>query len=217
MRDGGVHGGPPFITFISTETRTVLGRISYDGQGTPQVVFGDTPSNHGLEQPVWNAKTGMFYLAVPATSDHPTGEVDEIDPAGQQITRIFPTTCSPAGLVLVPRQRLVTSCGDVIRVAAGNVLTTVANVGADEIWFNPGEERVYFGGFQAIKVPIVDTDNNQLVTTLTVGHINATPPPPSQTTHSVAADSENNFVFVPVSNVGVKVYTDRRRSIDEDD
>jgi hypothetical protein len=181
------------------------------------VVFGDPLSNHGLEQPVWNAKTGMFYLAVPGTAAHPNGEVDEIDPAGQQITRIFPTTCNPAGLVLVPRQRLVTSCGDVIRVAAGDVLTTIANVGADEIWFNPGEERVYFGGFQAIKVPIVNTDNNQLVTTLTVGQINTMPPPPSQTTHSVAADSENNFVFVPVSNVGVKVYTDRRRSIDEDE
>jgi hypothetical protein len=210
-------GGPPFVTFISTETRAVLGRISYDGQGTPQVVFGDTPTNHGLEQPVWNAQTGMFYLAVPGTAAHPSGEVDEIDPAGQQITRIFPTTCSPAGLALVPRQRLVTSCGDVIRVAQGSVLTTVADVGADEIWYNPGEERVYFGGFQAINVPIVEVDHNTRVTTLTVGHINPTPPPPSQTTHSVAADNENNLVFVPVTNVGVKVYTDRRRSIDEDD
>jgi len=210
-------GGAPFVTFISTETRVVLGRLSYDGQGTPQVVFGNPASNHGLEQPVWDANTGMFYVAVPGTLANPTGEIDEIDPAGQQITRIFPTTCSPAGLVLVPRQRLVTSCGDVIRIATGTVVTTVANVGADEIWFNPGEERVYFGGFQAIKVPIVSTNDNKLVTTLTVGQINPTPPPPSQTTHSVAADSENNFIFVPVSNVGVKVYTDHRRSIDEDD
>jgi hypothetical protein len=205
-------GGPPFVTFISTESRRVLGSIFY-----PQVVFGATPSNHGLEQPVWNPKTGMFYLAVPATSDNPAGEIDEIDPAGQQITRIFRTTCNPAGLVLAPRQRLVTSCGDVIRVSTGDVLTTVANVGGDEIWFNAGEERVYFGGFQGIGVPILNTDNNTLVTTLVVGQINPMPPPPSQTTHSVAADSENNLIFVPVSNVGVKVYTDRRRSIDEDD
>jgi hypothetical protein len=110
---------------------------------------------------------------------------------------------------------LFTSCGDVVRVSNGTVLTTIANVGADEIWFNPGEERVYYGGFQGVKVPIVNTDNNNLVATLTVGVINPTPPPPSQTTHSVAADNENNLVFVPVSNVGVKVYTDRRRSVDE--
>jgi len=203
-------GGPPFVTFIDVEARIVLGTIFY-----PQVVFGDPLSNHGLEQPVWNPKTAMFYLAVPATSDNPMGEIDEIDPAGQQIARVFPTTCSPAGLALVPRQRLVTSCGDVIGVAAGDVLTTVAGVGADEIWYNPGEERVYFGGFQATKVPIVNAGNNQLVTTLVVGQINLTPPPPSQTTHSVAADSENNLIFVPVSNAGVKVYTDRRRSVGE--
>jgi hypothetical protein len=204
-------GGPPFITFISTETRTVLGQIFY-----PQVVFGATPSNHGLEQTVWDPETAMFYLAVPATSDNPSGEIDEIDPAGQQITRIFPTTCNPAGLVLTPRDRLVTSCGDVIAVKSGNVLTTVANVGADEIWYNPGEERVYFGGFQGIKVPIVDTTSDKLVATLVVGQISPTPPtPPSQTTHSVAADGENNFIFVPVGNAGVKVFTDRRRSVDE--
>jgi hypothetical protein len=200
---GECTGGPPFITFINTEDRTVLGQILY-----PQVVFGDPLRNHGLEQPVWNPKTAMFYLAVPGTSANQNGEIDEIDPAGQTITRIFPTTCSPAGLALGPRQRLFTSCGDVIEVSNGQVLTTIANVGADEIWFNPGEERVYYGGFQGINVPIVDTDNNTLAATLVVGSA-------GHTTHSVAADNENNLIFVPVTNTGVKVYTDRRRSVDE--
>jgi hypothetical protein len=27
-------------------------------------------------------------------------------------------------------------------------------------------------------------------------------------THSIAADSENNHIFIPVTSVGVKVYTD---------
>ncbi len=180
--------------------------------------FRRNTTNHGIEQPVWNAKTQMFYLALPGTAENPAGEVDEIDPAGQLIRRVFPTTCSPAGLAVVPRQRLVTSCGDVIDIASGNVLTTVANVGADEIWFNSGEEYVYFGGFQGINVPVLDTADNTVVATLVVGVINPTPPPPFlQSTHSVAADSENNIVFVPVTNAGVKVYTARRRSIDEDD
>ena len=209
----GVCTGPaPFITFISVENRTVLGQIFY-----PNVVFGATPSNHGIEQPVWDAKTQMFYLALPGTAENPAGEVDEIDPAGQLIRRVFPTTCSPAGLAVVPRQRLVTSCGDVINIVTGKVLTTVANVGADEIWFNSGEEYVYFGGFQAVNVPVLDTNDNTVVATLVVGQINPIPPPPSQTTHSVAADNDNSLIFVPVSNVGVKVYTARRRSIDEDD
>lgn len=48
------------------------------------------------------------------------------------------------------------------------------------------------------------------MTVLKVG----TPPPPLRFTHSVAADSETNRIFVPISGVGVKVYTDR---VDEED
>jgi hypothetical protein len=148
----------PFVTFIDTRTRTNLGRLLY-----PQVVFFDpnppgSPGvkGHGLEQPVWDAKTRRFDISY-------TG---------------------------------------------------------DEIWFNPGDERVYFGGgLDRISVPVLDTDTNALVTTLTVGHIFPLPPPPqppNQTTHSVAADAERNRIFVPVGNVGVKVYTDRRRDDDRD-
>jgi DNA-binding beta-propeller fold protein YncE len=53
-------------------------------------------------------------------------------------------------------------------------------------------------------VPVLDTDTNTLVTVLKVG----TAPPPLRFTHSVAADSETNRIFVPISGVGVKVYTD---------
>ena len=132
---------------------------------------------------------------------------------------MFPTTCNPAGLVLVPGwpQRLVTSCGDILSVATGAVLKTVAHVGGDEIWFNGGDERVYFGGgLDRISVPVVETDSNTLITTLTVGLLQPPPPSNSHTTHSLAADSENNRIFVPVSHEGVKVYTDAKRE-DEDD
>jgi len=108
----------------------------------------------------------------------------------------------------VPRQRLVTSCGDIITIKNGKVLTTVPGVGIDEIWFNPGDERVYFAGGPNFiadpSVPVLDTDTNTVVTVLKVG----TPPPPLRFTHSVAADSETNRIFVPISGVGVKVYTD---------
>ena len=133
----------PFMSFISTTSRSVLGTLAY-----PQVVFGTPAVGHGLEQPVWDAKTRRFYLAVPATVTNPHGEIDEINPLTRMVTRVFPTTCNPAGLVLVPgpTQRLVTSCGDILAVATGAVLKTVAGAGGDEIWFNRGDERVYFGG-----------------------------------------------------------------------
>ena len=90
----------PYLTFISTRTRAVLGMLQY-----PQVVFGTPATGHGLEQPVWNGKTRRFYISVPATATHPTGEVDEINPLTRTVTNVIPTTCSPAGLALVPGQR----------------------------------------------------------------------------------------------------------------
>lgn len=196
-----------FVTFISTVTPPqVLGKIFYNGS-----VPGNPTATDGIEQPVWDGKTKRFYLAIPATSDHPNGEVDEIDPPGDQgqgkITRRFPTSCHPAGLVLIPGQRLMTSCGDVLDIQAGAVVFTVANVGGDEIWFNPGDERVYFGGYKGINVPVVNgLRPYKQIANLVVGLI-ATPPAPNHTTHSVAADSENNKVFVPVSHEGVQVWT----------
>jgi len=192
----------PFVTFISTKTRMVVGQLKF-----PQVVFGTPATGHGLEQPVWDSRTRKFYLAVPATSANHAGEVDEIDPHTMMVTKIFATTCNPAGLALVPGQHLVTSCGDVIDVKTWSLVTTIAGTGGDEIWFNPGDERVYFGSF--FTIPVADTDTNTLVTTLTVGFA-ATPFPASHFTHSVAADSENNRIFVPVTHEGVKVYTDDR-------
>lgn len=195
---------PPFVTFISTKTRTVLGKIFY-----PQTVFGTPPTGHGLEQPVWDGKTKTFFFAVPATSTNPNGEIDEINPKSMMVTKIYPTTCNPAGLALLPGQNLITSCGDVLDIESGHIVT-VAGTGGDEIWFNPGDERVYFGGgLNRISVPVVDTElgkcfSPHLLTTLTVGS-------GSDTTHSVAADNENNRVFVPIRNEGVKVYADEDR------
>jgi hypothetical protein len=199
----------PYISFISTlNPPHVLGKIIYDGTS------GNPKSTGGIEQPVWDQKTKRFYLAIPSTAGNPSGEVDEIDPIARKITRVFPTDCGPAGLALIPGQRLMTSCGDVLEIATGKVLLRVAGVGGDEIWFNPGDERVYFGGgTDRISVPVVNAlPPYNVITTLVVGKIVLPPPtpPPSHTTHSVAADSELNRIFVPVSHEGVKVYTDDR-------
>lgn len=192
---------PPFVTFISTETNTVVKRLSYDGMSAPQ-------STGGIEQSVWDGAVGKFYISIPATSANATGEVDEIDPQEMSVTRSFPTTCSPAGLALVPGKHLITSCGDVLDATTGVVLETIRGVAGDEIWYNPGDERVYFGsGTDRISVNVVDTDVNLPVATITVGQILAAPAV-SHTTHSVAADAGNNHIFVPVSGVGVEVWTD---------
>src|SRR5262249_46828667 len=146
------------------------------------------------------------------------GEVDEIDPNATpasgdtrgKITRIFPTTCGPAGLVLIPGQRLMTSCGDVLEVATGTVKAHVTGVAADEIWFNSGDNRVYFGRTTPFIVSALPPFN-------LLGTLPTTPPPlaANQTTHSIAADSENNRIFVPFANLGVMVFTADQDKDDE--
>jgi hypothetical protein len=192
---------PPFVSFISQQDRTVLKTLNYDGVSAPQ-------STGGIEQPVWNGAGRKFYIAIPSTKENANGEIDEIDPREMTVTRVFPTTCSPAGLALIPGQRLMTSCGDVLNIANGHVVNTVPDVGADEIWFNRGDERVYFGGgTNRISVNVVDAIRNLQVATLTVGEILAAPAV-SRTTHSVAVDAVNNQVFVPVTGTGVEVWAE---------
>jgi hypothetical protein len=199
--------GVPFITFISTATAmpAILGKIIYDGKA------GNGPAATGIEQPVWDGLTGKFYLTIPGTSTRPNGEIDEIDPKTRMITRSFATTCSPAGLALIPGQRLITSCGDVVNISNFTLVTTVSGIGpADEIWYNPGDERVYFGGI--FGSPVVNGVANasapfySIIASLPwTGHFT---PAPAQFSHSIAADSVYNHSFVPVSNVGVLVFTD---------
>jgi len=192
----------PFVTFVSTDTHALLGKIIYDGS-SPQ----NPLSTGGIEQPVWDGAKKKFFIAIPSTKNNPLGEIDEIDPVSRVITQVFPTTCGPAGLALIPGQRLISSCGDVLKLPQGTVVTTVPGVSpADEIWYNPGDERVYFGGILTSPVasglPSWDVVPGGLPWT---GHFT---PPPAQFSHSIAADSENNHIFVPVFNLGVLVFTD---------
>ena len=191
---------PPFVSFISADNYMVVKRLAYDGSQAPA-------STGGIEQPVWDGQAGKFYLAIPATKANPNGEIDELDPTSLSVTRSMPTACKgPSGLVLVPNQRLVAACGDVLDIATGKVVTTVQGVGGDEIWYNAGDQRVYFGGgTNRISVSVVDGNTYALLTTLTVGQIVASPGV-SQTTHSLAADADNNKVFVAVTGVGIEVW-----------
>lgn len=176
----------PFVTFISAETRTVLGRLFY-----PQ-------STGGIEQPVWDPQRHRFYISIPSTVANPNGEVDEINPLMETVTRVFavtdPAFAGPAGLALLPGQRLITSTGVVFDAKTGATLATIPGISGDEIWYNPGDNRVYFGNEPVF---VVDAETYAVVASFDAGD-----------THSIAADSENDHIFVPITDVGVKVFTE---------
>jgi hypothetical protein len=93
----------------------------------------------------------------------------------------------------------MSACGDVIDIASGKVVTTVSGVSGDEIWYNGGDQRVYFGG--GVNVYVVDANTYKLIATLVVGQP-AAAPLPAQSTHSLAADEFNTQVLVAVAAAG---------------
>src|SRR2546425_315278 len=139
----------PRIDVIDTKHNKFLFSIPGFAGGNGIVAIHGAGDDDEFDQPssgeLWVGDANSTAKIVDVAN--PKGEVDEINPTTMKITRIFPTTCGPAGLALIPGQRLMTSCGDVLDIATGAVLHTVTpTVGGDEIWFNSGDERVYFGG-----------------------------------------------------------------------
>ena len=175
---------PPFVTFISTDTQAVLGTYTY-------------PSTQaGLEQSAWNPQTYRFLISVPAVAPSTQGSVDEFDPIAMTMTNSYQIGCSPAGLALGPLQRTMTSCGTAIDARTGSVLATDKLSSGDEIWFNPGDNRYYFGN---ANVGVIDAETNEYLGLVT-----------DAGGHTLAVDSNNNRIFVPVTNVGVKVFSRNR-------
>lgn len=197
---------PPFITFISTTDRRVVGKIVY------------TDATDGIEQSVYEPKSGMFYLSVPETKAQPGGRIDRIDPKTLKIVASFPVdACHPGGLTVGPQQRLLIGCSDfypnvpgrsiVIDSTDGHVVATITQVGAsDEVWYNPGDNHYYLaarnwtsngmkGGPVTPVLGIIDAGTNQWIQNLPTG----------AAAHSVAVDSSNNHIFVPVPT-GIAVF-----------
>jgi hypothetical protein len=180
---------PPYLTFISTDTQSVRGRLTYPA----------SQINNGLEQPVWNPKNDRFYQAVPQIPGINTGSIDIINPVTMSVERSLSTMCSPAGLVLTPSQRLKTSCGEAFDAITGASLgVTDPRVAADQLWYNPGDNNYYFGFFVGIAggkgCAVVDANTNQLLTFIPAS------------THTLAADPNYNRIFIPVSGSGIQVW-----------
>jgi hypothetical protein len=129
--------------------------------------------------------------------------------------------CNPNGSTVGPDDNLLLGCtpqnapGDTFTLvidARTKKQTPVANItGSDEVWFNKGDQRYYLGASRDCTVPgtpcpavtqqtsvlgVVDAKTNRLIEKV----------PQSSNSHSVAADSQRNRIFVgqvaPVAVVG---------------
>jgi hypothetical protein len=190
---------PPFLTFISTDSRSVVGKIMYPD------------ATDGLEQPLWDAQMGMFFQAVPESKDNPGGEVDVIDPHSMSVVRRFnqlgdPSNhCHPQGLALGPSQHLLTGCNPaaagkpravIFDANTGNLVVPPIDQpgGADEVWYNAGDHRFYLAeragmvNGQPGAMGVIDADSNAAIEAVHTG----------AGAHSLAADARTNHIFVQV-------------------
>lgn len=175
---------PPFLTSISVGGRAVVKKLAY-----PE-------ATDGLEQPVFDPATGIMYQAVPATKDLPGGAIDAIDPVQMTVSQRFGlTNCSPHGLALGPNHQMLAGCSKalhsiVIDDTNGSVLADFTQTGgSDEVWYNPGENRYYLAENSAQSLGVIDASTLSFVENVETG-VGA---------HSVAADSINNHIFVPIA------------------
>ena len=186
---------PPFITFIASRTRRVLGKIVLDR------------ATDGAEQPAWDPVTGRLYLSIPVLDKiKANGAVAVIDPRRRRLERYLPVhACMPAGLAVGPHGHLLVGCSDdavaagfapktlVLDARSGKTLAAIRAVGgSDEVWYDPTADFYYMaaGGFPGGAVlGVVDARNNRWLANLPTG----------THAHSVAADPRSGRVFVPIA------------------
>src|SRR6266436_6121260 len=101
-----------FLTFISTETHKILGKITFDGKD-PR---GDKIFANGIEQCQWNPRDEKFYLAIPDIGGSNGAVLVISTSAPFHVEKVFkiPTTtgcAGPTGLAIGPNHQIQLGCG----------------------------------------------------------------------------------------------------------
>jgi hypothetical protein len=193
----------PFVSLISVRTRHVLKRISFKGAV-------------GLEQPSWSAETGKFYVPVPSTDGTPDHSgVAVIDPHAMSLEKVIPTgDCDPAGSSFGPEGLLVLGCTGptpevlFLDVRTGQIQRSQVAGGADEVWFNPGDNHFYVtanayslttpAAIAVFDVQRSNEDRGEPGEGRIKVRFDAPLVPTPTASHSIAANSATNQIFVPV-------------------
>jgi DNA-binding beta-propeller fold protein YncE len=199
----------PFATLISTEPdHAILGKI----------VFHEATA--GLEQSVWDARSGHFLLAVPELGgDAARGEIAVIDPKARAVVAHYPVAeCEPAGLALGPANQLLVGCsGDAIEAGFaakslildtrdGSELASIPEVGgSDEVWYDAGDHHYYLAARDNPGGPVlgvIDAATLRFATNVPTG-------PDSK---SVAVDPSGQ-IFVPLTPTAAAFANDPGRGL----
>jgi hypothetical protein len=176
----------------------------------------------GIEQPIF--ALDHFWVAIGATTENPGGEIAEIDPTTFERIAAIPVTCGPSGLTFIPPNRAAAACGTAgvqfFDLQSKTLLgTNVAETGgADQVWYANGNVYApdsnvampelpggcartvaiettpnppgFLGGQTNSCLAVIDASSRTVIAEVQL--------PAFGGSHSVAADSRNHKVFVPV-------------------
>ena len=179
---------PPFAAIISSDAPyDLLDKIPF-------------PDATGFEQPLWDPglKGGRMLVTVPGKDrDAKIAVLDLSNPKSAVVEKTYSTPGCGSGLALGPSQHLLVGCGGgrpliMIDATTGKTIATVeGSHGADEVWYNPGDNRFYApsGNSAPPNLSVIDANTGKLITNLPAGPV----------AHSVSAYARNNHVFVPIA------------------
>jgi hypothetical protein len=142
---------------------------------------------------------GGLLVTNPATLTAPNAVEGAFNPATNTGV-VALHACGPNGATVGPHDNLLLGCTTannpsdhitlVINAQTKQQTPIAGIVGSDEVWFNKGDRRYYTGSNRqpgGAVLGVIDAKKNVLIETI----------PQSSGSHSVAADSELNRIFVP--------------------
>jgi hypothetical protein len=123
-------------------------------------------------------------------------------------TGVIPLTgCGPNGATVGVHDNLLLGCtpgnlpGDTITLVVNGKTHNTANVngitGSDEVFFNSGDNRYYLGASAAVKAAGSTLGSGAVLGVVDETSVLVESIPQSSGSHSVAADSKRNLIFVP--------------------
>lgn len=175
---------------------------------TGAIVHGHivVPGAVGLEQSVWDPKTGSFFISVPqlgpATNPGGVAEIKTDGTIGKIINfaNLGIGSCSPTGLVLGKSGNLMVGCGNkgtqtvvLDPTGAGSIAKTLTQIsGSDELWYDPRTDNFYVTGVNSSGGRVFDIVNDMTLAILQSVSL------PDVNAHSIAVDPANGFAYVPL-------------------
>lgn len=195
---------PPFVTFISASDQKILGKLDFAGAD-------------GLEESFYDSGTGLFWLSVPKSKDNKDGAVVTIDPKTMKITKTYPETgCESNGIEPGPNNVLLLVCnGDAIKdgfkastqfmdMKTGKTVGSAPAGGGDLAVYDDSTKAFLVAdsnmtsdgtksGSAAPAVVVIDGAKYSILQQI----------PTAKSSHSIAIDTSNHHIYVPVPSKGI--------------